>query len=156
MSAATAGSPVGVHGSLTYRFSSSVSISIFSVLLQKQTAPTLSSSPRGKTLCCFRRRRRRVSHTPLSFGLSQLLSHLIRPLHPLRLPAPSLPLHLSRLSLFLCPSVISPMICPRLSPSLCLPLSLHLLATLFQVGHCLRVFEIYSAYAAFKRLRAAV
>lgn len=89
------------------------------LLWQNQTAPSSSSSPQEKTLWCFRRQHRRVSQS-----LSQLLSHLIRPL--------------LRLLLYLSLPPASPS--PSVSPCLC-PLSAavshHLLAALFQAGHCL-------------------
>lgn len=99
------------------------------------------------------------SHTSFgSRGLSELLSHLIRPLPPFFIPvllfylSPPLASSLSpcalfapsslssdALSLFSSPlTVISPTIHPHLSLSFpSLSVSLHLLAALFQVGHCL-------------------
>lgn len=92
---------------------------LFFPLWQSQTAPTSSSSPQEKTLWCSRRQHRRVSQS-----LSQLLSHLIHPLLHLLLYL-SLPLaSLSRSA--------SPFLCP-----LPAAVSHHLLAALFQAGHCL-------------------
>lgn len=96
-----------------------LTFSFFPLLWQNQTAPSSSSSPQEKTLWCFRRQHRRVSQS-----LSQLLSHLIRPL-----------LHLL-LYLSLPPASPSPSVSPCLCP-LSAAVSHHLLAALFQAGHCL-------------------
>lgn len=86
---------VSVCVSLIY--SSCFSSSIF-FLLQNQTAPTSSFSPRGKILWCFRRQRRRVSHPPLSALLASLNRCATLSAHSLR-----------SLSLFFCNSVLLPL-----------------------------------------------
>lgn len=108
-------------------------------LLQNQTARTSSFLLQGKMLWCFRRRHRKVSH--LGSFSCPLLSFLFSPLVPLTDPTPS-PFHLCPLCPFIFilsyPAITFPMIYPCISLShrfLCV--SLHLLAMLFQVDHCL-------------------